>query len=144
MRKFYIFFIVIATAAVVGTAVFTVGLDRIFTPEIIPRSDLGIDRALIRIVLEVPGFSYKISVPEGSTAYDLMVEAASQYDNFSFRGREFSGLGFFVEEINGLSQDQKEGMYWIYYINGQSAPIGVSLYEVKANDVITWKYEQEH
>ncbi len=135
--------ILILTALVIGTAVFTVRFEKTETE--IPRPDLVIrTEQQVRTVLEVPGLSYEVFVSEGSTAYDLMVSVASQHNDFSFKGREFSGLGFFVEEINGLSQDQKEGRYWIYYINSQSAPVGVSQYKVKENDVITWKYETEH
>jgi hypothetical protein len=97
---------------------------------------------LIKTTLEVPGLSYKVFVPEGSTVYDLMIATTKQYNNFSFNGREFSGLGFFVEEINGLSQDRKAGMYWIYYINGEKALVGISQYKLKENDVITWNYEK--
>jgi hypothetical protein len=97
---------------------------------------------LIKTTLEVPGLSYQVFVPEGSSVFDLMTAATKQFNNFSFRGREFPGLGFFVEEINGLSQDKKAGMYWIYYINGQKAQVGISQYKLKENDVITWKYEK--
>jgi len=97
---------------------------------------------LIKTTLEVPGLSYKVFVPEESTVYDLMIATTKQYNNFSFNGREFSGLGFFVEEINGLSQDKKAGMYWIYYINGEKALVGISQYKLKENDVITWNYEK--
>ncbi len=98
----------------------------------------------VQAVLEVPGLSYEVFVPEGSTVYDLMAAAASKYNNFSFKGKEFGGIGFFVEEINGLAQDKGEGRYWIYYINGETAKVGVSQYKIKENDVISWKYEKEH
>lgn len=137
--------ILIAGVVSTGAAIFTGGIDR--TTDLEDRTFVVEDRTeqeTVQAVIEVQGLSYKISVPEGSTAYDLMVAAAFQYEDFSFKGKEFSGLGFFVEEINGLAQDKQGGIYWIYYINGEKAPLGVSQYKLKANDVIAWSYEKEY
>lgn len=51
-------------------------------------------------------------------------------------------MGEFVEEINGIKNNQATGEYWIYYINGESAKMGVSNYIIKPNDVIKWNYEK--
>lgn len=104
----------------------------------------GEEKELIKVILKVPDFSYQVYAPKESTVYEMMKIADLQNNNFSFKGREFSGLGFFVEEINGLSQNKKEGKYWIYYINGKPASVGVSQYKLKENDIITWKYEKEY
>ena len=98
---------------------------------------------LIPVILEVEGTMYKVSVKPGSNAYDAMVQAHETSD-LSFEGTEFSGLGFFIEEINGLRQNPRVGKYWIYYINGKMAKVGISIYKVQTNDVISWKYEKEH
>lgn len=58
----------------------------------------------------------------------------------SFSGRDFPGLGFFVEEINGTRS--ADGYYWILYVNGTSSQTGVSETAVSAGDVIEWKYEK--
>jgi hypothetical protein len=99
---------------------------------------------LIEATLEVNNEKYEAEIPEGSTVYDLMLCLQKKYNNFSFSGREFSGLGFFVEEINGLKQDKDKGFYWIYYINNKVAPLGVSNYKLKNKDNITWKYEKTY
>ena len=93
--------------------------------------------------LRAPGMSYQIAVSEGSTVYDLMAEAQRQ-SGFTFRGKEFWGLGFFVEEINGVAESSKNKMRWIYYVNGRVSSVGVSQYIVQANDIIEWRYEKEH
>lgn len=62
---------------------------------------------------------------------------------FTFSGKEYSGLGFFVEEINGVKNNTQEGRYWIYYINGKKAQVGISSYILKPNDIIMWKYEPD-
>lgn len=83
---------------------------------------------------------YPLSLPEKSTAYDAM-QALVQRKQISILMKEFSGIGYFVEEINGLKNNNQTGEYWIYYINDQSAKVGISAYTLKQNDKITWKYE---
>ena len=84
---------------------------------------------------------YEISVPENSTVYDLM-SALKQRGDINFTGKISSGLGFFVEEINGIKNNASNNIYWIYYINGKTAGVGISNYILKPNDVISWKYEK--
>jgi len=84
---------------------------------------------------------YEIAVPENSTVFDLM-SALKQRGDFDFKGKNSTGLGFFVEEINGLKNNPSDNTYWIYYVNGKAANVGISNYILKPNDVITWKYEK--
>ncbi len=95
----------------------------------------------VRTVFTVCGREYEGGVSEGSTVYELIKFLQDSRD-FSFRGKQFPGLGFFVEEINGLAQNSRERMYWIYYINGETASVGVSQYIIQPNDIIEWRYEQ--
>jgi hypothetical protein len=84
---------------------------------------------------------YEISVPEKSTVYELM-DLLRLKNEISFQGKTASGLGFFVDEILGIKNNPSENTYWIYYINGKAAPVGISNYVLKPNDVINWKYEK--
>src|SRR3989344_848736 len=104
--------------------------------------DYNAREGIIRATLLAAGQEYEAWLPEGSTAYDLLISAAENSE-FEFRGKNFWGLGFFVEEINGLAQNPKEDMYWIYYINGEKALVGVSQYTIQPNNSIEWKYESE-
>ncbi len=97
----------------------------------------------IETSLKVNENVYRVSVSTGSSVYDLMQEAVKTTE-FRFGGKIFRGLGFFVNEINGIKQDGKKGEYWIYYINDKEAQVGVSAYILKPNDVITWKYEKSN
>lgn len=94
---------------------------------------------VLPVVLSVEGKEYELSLPQGSTALQLM--EAAKLQGFSFSGREFTGMGFFVEEINGKKQNPRQNMYWIYSINGKKAEVGVSNYIIQPNDVISWDYE---
>ncbi|MCX6764707.1 MAG: DUF4430 domain-containing protein [Candidatus Nealsonbacteria bacterium] len=94
-----------------------------------------------RHIIYVGEKKYEISVPEKSTVYELMDLLKARGD-FSFQGKDFSGLGFFVEEINGIKNNPSGKTYWIYYVNDKSAQVGISNYTLKPNDVINWKYEK--
>jgi len=84
---------------------------------------------------------YEISVPENSTVYDLM-DSLKQRGDIGFKGQTSTGLGFFVEEINGKKNNANTNTYWIYYINGKAAGVGISNYILKTGDIINWKYEK--
>ena len=96
-------------------------------------------RAEISATLEAKE-TYEVTVLQGSSVFDVMETA--QEDGFSFAGKEFTGIGFFVEEIEGKAQNPRERMYWIYYVNNEKAQVGVSSYIIEDNDVITFKYEE--
>lgn len=79
--------------------------------------------------------SYKLQVTTTSTALEAMKNA-----KLDFKTKTFSGLGEFVEEIGGLKNDPQGGKYWIYFINGESAKLGISTQIVKPGDLIEWNY----
>lgn len=112
--------------------------DRTYTDVLsIPEQDRSFE-----VTLLVEEKAYQVSVPQDSSVYDLMRKAQETSD-FQFRGKEFPGLGFFIQEINGLEQSPRVGKYWMYYVNGKKAEVGISAYMVKADDIISWKYEDE-
>ena len=133
---FLLFFVIVLGGGVAGGAFLLGGTESIV---LAPRTL----EQLILVNLEVEGIEYQVNVALGSSAYDAMVQAQEALD-LSFEGTEFPGLGFFIEEINGLRQNPKTGKYWIYYINGVSGKVGISAYIIKAHDIISWKYEKEH
>lgn len=95
--------------------------------------------------LTVNDEEYKLNIPENSTVYEMMqLLTASSIKPFIFKTKEFTGLGHFVESINGVKNDGKTGKYWIYYINGESAQVGISNYIIQKEDKIEWKYEKSN
>lgn len=92
------------------------------------------------VALFVGDKKYATSVPENSNVYDLMEKLQKETD-FRFSGKNYSGLGFFVEEINGIKNNPKDSQYWIYYVNGQEANLGISAMKVKQGDIIMWQYQ---
>ncbi|HYE60165.1 MAG TPA: DUF4430 domain-containing protein, partial [Candidatus Kapabacteria bacterium] len=97
----------------------------------------------IHASLEILDDRYSLSIPPGSTVYDLM-NLAAQKQYITFETKSFGAeLGYRVEEINGIASSIKNRKYWIYYINGKKATIGISSYLIHPGDIITWKYEDE-
>jgi hypothetical protein len=83
----------------------------------------------------------RVEVPvytEG-TVFDAM-RAYEETGAFTFHEKEFVGLGFFVEEVQGVSPPR--GQYWILYLNGEKASVGVSHAYVRPGDMIEWRIEK--
>lgn len=53
---------------------------------------------------------------------------------------ETGDYGEYIISIN--DKKQENNYYWNYYINGEYAPVGVSSYKIKENDVYTFKLEK--
>lgn len=70
---------------------------------------------------------------EGKTALELL--RASH----TITTKSFSGLGEYVESIDGVKPDSKH--FWSFYVNGKSSNVGASSYTTKSGDVIEWKLE---
>lgn len=102
--------------------------------------DKGVDKG-VETTFVINGQAYPLQVLEGTSVYDAMRILDGNKITVDFKS--YSGLGHFVEGINGQKSDTIKGKYWIYYINGDKAQVGISNYFLKANDIITWKYEDE-
>lgn len=89
----------------------------------------------------VPQVISVVNVTAKGMVIDAMRSLAST-SAFTFTGRDYPGLGFFVDSING--KKNADGMYWILYVNGVLATAGVSALSVSAGDTIEWKYEKSY
>lgn len=90
---------------------------------------------------ELKANDYPIS--SSTTVYNLMQFASADFRQpFLFETKDYGNMGLFVNSINNLKNNNQTGEYWIYYINDESAKIGISNYIIKPNDIITWKYEK--
>ena len=83
---------------------------------------------------------YVIPVLAETTVLGAMEQYAAANHGFSFSGRDFPGLGFYVEELNGKKSGS--GFYWILYVNGTSSELGASSVRVHPGDVVKWRYEK--
>lgn len=96
----------------------------------------------IPVTFKIEGQTYNLNLPENSTVYDALQQLINNKQITAVM-KKFSGMGYFVEEINGIKNNNQTEKYWVYYINGQSAPIGISSYILKSDDLITWKYAKD-
>ena len=91
--------------------------------------------------LTVASSTYTTYIHEGDTLYDTMRTLASTTD-FTFTGREYIGVGFFVESIN--DKKNEGGLYWILYVNGVLASHGISQTTLHVGDRVEWRYEKSY
>ena len=93
--------------------------------------------------LKINDKTYNLLFKNQETLFQAMQQLTIMSDQpFLFSGKEYPTLGYFVEEINGIENNNKTGEYWIYYVNDQSAQTGISNYYLKEGDIIEWKYEK--
>lgn len=93
----------------------------------------------VKASLLVGGQEYSLVVAENETL-EVAMKNLVKISNFSFDGKDFSGMGFFVDIING--QKNGGGKYWILYVNDSLAAEGISQLLIKPGDRIEWRYEQ--
>ena len=93
----------------------------------------------IKAIFEVENIKYETEITADETVYDMM-DNLKQAGKINFKEKIYLGMGKFIEEINGIKAN--EGKYWIYYVNGKKAQVGVSNYKLKSGDVVSWKYEK--
>ena len=77
-------------------------------------------------------------LPQGSSLYDALV-LAQQNKQIIFSGTSYPSLGFFVTDIGVLHSGNGKNL--LYYINGKEAQVGISSYQPKDGDTISWKLE---
>ena len=93
----------------------------------------------IQTILEINGTRYESEIKKEISVYDFMTQLKDT-GKITFTEKTYSGMGKFIEEINGVKSDRDN--YWIYYVNGVEASIGVSNYKINPGDVVSWKYEK--
>jgi len=88
-------------------------------------------------ILEVNGIKYESKITGVISVYQFMKKLQKE-GKINFKDITYSGMGKFIEEINGVRNGNKS---WIYYVNEKKANIGISNYKIKTGDVVSWKYE---
>jgi hypothetical protein len=90
------------------------------------------------ITLEINNEKYQSQNEEGISIAGFMKKLKSE-GKISFTEKNYTGMGKFIESINGIKNGEKN---WIYYVNGKKANIGISNYKINSGDVVSWKYEK--
>lgn len=90
--------------------------------------------------LEINSAKYESAIKSQTNVYDFMQKLQNE-GKINFKDKTYVGMGKFIEEINGVRSNGDK--YWIYYVNGKKAEVGVSDYKLNPGDVVSWKYEKE-
>ncbi len=89
--------------------------------------------------IKINNQSYPIALTEALTGLEAMQSLAAA-GTLQFTGRDYPGLGFFVDSIDGIANEG--GMYWVFYVNAKSATTGIASVGLSPGDTIEWKYEK--
>lgn len=92
----------------------------------------------IKTTLEINNIKYESEIVGVISVYDFMDKLRKE-GKINFTEKTYVGMGKLIEEINGLKNNGDK--YWIYYINGKEAQVGVSNYKINPGDVVSWKYK---
>lgn len=90
--------------------------------------------------LEINNTKYTTEISENTNIYDFMTKLKSE-NKIDFKEKNYTAMGAFIEEINNIKNSGEQN--WIYYVNNQKANIGISNYQIKPGDVVSWKYEKD-
>ena len=90
--------------------------------------------------LEIDNQKYETQIYDGESVYEMMNELKKQ-GKISFTDTNYIGMGKLIDNINGIKGANEK--YWIYYVNGVEAKVGVSYYQLKNGDIVSWKYTNE-
>jgi hypothetical protein len=83
--------------------------------------------------------NFKGELKEGMTAFDLLKEGAVEL-NLDLTVKSYD-IGVFIEAI-GQKKNGDGGKYWMYYVNGELAPVAADKKELKAGDKVEFKFEK--
>ena len=103
----------------------------------IDKQVLPVTNRVNNITLEINGIKYDSNVSSEISVYDFMGQLQNE-GKITFKEKTYSGMGKFIEEINGIKNNDKN---WIYYVNNKKAEIGVSNYKINKGDLVSWRYE---
>ena len=94
-----------------------------------------------RVGVEENNLVFINDIPGETSVYNFMDRLRSE-GKITFTDKTYSGMGKFIEEINGLKNNGNQS--WIYYVNEIEAQVGVSNYKINKGDIISWKYEKSY
>ncbi len=85
-------------------------------------------------IQQVAVSTLKYKGEEGKTALEILKST------HQVQTKAFTGIGEFVQSIDGLEADSKT-TFWSFYVNGRQSPVGAGEYKTHEADEIEWKIE---
>ena len=105
-----------------------------------PKKIDGEKSVSVEIVYQENSFKYDVDT-NAQTVYELLVEIDEVYDIKLVC--EDSMYGKFIKSLKGVSQNEEEGIYYTYTIEGLDFANGISVQTINDGDIITFKYTKE-
>jgi hypothetical protein len=100
----------------------------------------NVENVSMKIVTPEWNIAYRNVTTKNMTVANFLFECAEHY-NFSINANYWQGYdSLFVKAINNI-ENGEDGNYWQYYVNGEYAQVGCSLYHLHDNDVVEWRFE---
>lgn len=93
----------------------------------------GVVPVVLRVVYDHGNSTIETSVFNGTTVFELL--NSSHEITYTM----YPEWGAFIESIDGVANTNET--FWMYYINGTEAPVGVSLYRITESVEIEFRYE---
>lgn len=83
-----------------------------------------------------------LTVPENSTAFDILTLTAAKNSAYKFDFKEYS-FGRMITAIAGVKQDPDKSLYWFIYADESSlAPDGADIFKPKDKACVIFRYEK--
>ncbi len=92
----------------------------------------------LSIVAPKETLEYEIEAEDEMTVAKLLEQAEQEHDLTV--DIEESSFGLFVTAIAGVPGEDDAGGYWMFSINGEPSPVGISEAMVNQGDTVTWTY----
>lgn len=78
----------------------------------------------------------------GATALDLLTYVA-QKNSIELKTKDYGEMGTLVESIGAVTNGT-DNKYWAYYVNGALGQVAADQYQLKAGDVIEFRFEKSN
>lgn len=89
-------------------------------------------------------FSFNVKDLDGNeTDFEIHTDKTNVADALSELGLikgEEGEYGLYVKEVNGIPES--DGAYWMIYVNGEMAPVGISQLEIKNGETYSLRLEK--
>jgi len=96
----------------------------------------GTNQIPVKLIINFSGYSqeFDVNVSENSTAFDALKKV------ILIDYTDYPGAGVFINKIGNLSNSKDR--YWMFYVNGTLAGVGLSSYLINQSVVIEMRYEK--
>lgn len=142
LASFFILGLVVVIALVVGFILPQ------FTPEPSPLSPVAEETQVQTLNFkfdsgdEILEF-YDVEINRGETLFEV-IKRVTEQNGVEFSYKDFGGeLGIFIESINNSSLQESKTKWWQYWVNEEYSQMGVSSYQVKAGDIIVFRFTDD-